>query len=94
MAMATSFSFYRKRVPLSVRSLGFSISFCKVRPLPTNAKQNLFKVTGTIFLPVREEYSCCHVRLILLRGLRASRKYFNPRPEEKETEGKRNRRWT
>jgi hypothetical protein len=92
--MATAFSFYRKRVPLPARPLGFPISFCKVRPLPTNAKQNLSKVTGTIFLPIREEYSCCHVRLIVLRGQRASRKYFNPGPQEKETEGKRNRRWT
>lgn len=88
---ATTFSYYRKRVPLPARPLGFSISFCKVRPLPTNAKQDLSKVTGTIFLPIREEYSCCHVRLIVLRGQRASRKYFNPGPEEKETEGKRNR---
>ena len=31
--------------------------------------------------PIREEYSCCHVRLIVLRGLRASRKYFDPGPE-------------
>jgi hypothetical protein len=94
MAMATAFSFYRKRVPLPARPLGFPISFCKVRPLTTNAKQDLFKVTGTIFLPIWEEYSCCHVRLIVLRGLRASRKYFNPRAGRKETEGKRNRRWT
>ncbi|MFA7582857.1 MAG: hypothetical protein WCZ46_04835 [Proteiniphilum sp.] len=88
------FLFLSEESSLPVRPLGFSISFCKVRPLPTNTEQNLFKVTGTIFLPVREEYSCCHVRLIVLRGLRASRKYFNPRAGRKETEGKRNRRWT
>jgi hypothetical protein len=88
MAMATSFSFFQKRVSLPVRPLGFSISFCKVSPLLTNTEQNLFKVTGTIFLPIWEEYSCCHVRLIVLRGLRASRKYFNPRTGRKETEGK------
>ena len=45
--------FNRKRVPLPARPLGFSISFCKVRPLPTNAKQDLSKVTVTIFLPMR-----------------------------------------
>ena len=52
MAMATAFSFYRKKVTLPDRPSGFPISFCKVRPLHTNARQDLFKVTGTIFLPL------------------------------------------